>query len=238
MGPHWPNRGSPLIGRIRKRLVVLLSRIDAGRSCIWWLVIGSQLLMWCKFGHLRYRQLSNCTCLVQLYWTSPRTRFNCIECIWSFVAIFFCNMNKQDERANRIQITGEAPGGGLFCFLLLATRAPGGIAGETLHGHRPVSRRHCSKSLQGEAPCGSAVYGKVDEMSPAPSPSPNPPPLPPTPSPNPVPFPNPLPSPNPLPHQTPCLEPLHREDKEDKEESRILLARDFALQLPWALLLV
>ncbi len=32
----------------------------------------------------------------------------------------------------------------------------------------------CTKSLQGEAPCGSAVYGKVDEMSPAPSPSPNP----------------------------------------------------------------
>ncbi len=38
---------------------------------------------------------------------------------------------------------------------------------------------HCAKSLQGEAPCGGAVYGKVDEMSPAPSPT-NPPP-PPTP---------------------------------------------------------
>ena len=31
----------------------------------------------------------------------------------------------------------------------------------------------CAKSLQGEAPCGNAVYGKVDEMSPAPSPSPH-----------------------------------------------------------------
>ena len=28
----------------------------------------------------------------------------------------------------------------------------------------------CAKSLQGEAPCGNAVHGKVDEMSPAPSP--------------------------------------------------------------------
>ncbi len=27
---------------------------------------------------------------------------------------------------------------------------------------------NCAKSFQGEAPCGSAVYGKVDEMSPAP----------------------------------------------------------------------
>ncbi len=35
----------------------------------------------------------------------------------------------------------------------------------------------CAKSLQGEAPCGGAVYGKVDEMSPAPSPL-NPLPLP------------------------------------------------------------
>ncbi len=33
---------------------------------------------------------------------------------------------------------------------------------------------YCAKSLQGEAPCGSAVCGKVDEMSPTPSPSPNP----------------------------------------------------------------
>ncbi len=28
----------------------------------------------------------------------------------------------------------------------------------------------CAKSLKGEAPCGIAVHGKVDEMSPAPSP--------------------------------------------------------------------
>ncbi len=33
---------------------------------------------------------------------------------------------------------------------------------------------NCAKSLQGEAPCGSAVYGKVDEMSPAPLPDPSP----------------------------------------------------------------
>ncbi len=33
-----------------------------------------------------------------------------------------------------------------------------------------VLSHNCPKSLQGEAPCGSAVYGKVDEMSPAPSP--------------------------------------------------------------------
>ncbi len=40
----------------------------------------------------------------------------------------------------------------------------------------------CAKSLEGEAPCGSAIYGKVDEMSPAPYPLtpltlPNSPPL-------------------------------------------------------------
>ncbi len=62
---------------------------------------------------------------------------------------------------------------------------------------------NCAKSLQGEAPCGtcSAVYGKVDEMSPAPSPSPLPPP------------------PDP-----PC-----GEDKEYKEELMTLPARDFTL---------
>ncbi len=54
--------------------------------------------------------------------------------------------------------------------------------------HRSWSVLYCAKSLQGEAPCGSAVYGKVDEMSPAP-----PPPLP---SPNPSPcLPLPLPDP-------------------------------------------
>ncbi len=31
---------------------------------------------------------------------------------------------------------------------------------------------NCAKSLQGEAPCGGAVYGRVDEMSPAPCPLP------------------------------------------------------------------
>ncbi len=65
---------------------------------------------------------------------------------------------------------------------------------------------NCAKSLWGEAPCGSAVYGKVDEMSPAPPPPPAGPP-PPT--------------------RPPC-----GEDKEDKEESTTLPARDFALQLP------
>ncbi len=45
----------------------------------------------------------------------------------------------------------------------------------------------CAKSLWGEAPCGSVVYGKVDEMSPyAPSP-----------------FPYPLPPLDPLPHLDP-----------------------------------
>ena len=73
---------------------------------------------------------------------------------------------------------------------------------------------HCAKSLQGEAPCGSAVHGEVDEMSPGP-------------------FPLPLPLPPRL--DPPPGPPL---DKEDKEESTILPARDFPLQLPWALLLV
>ncbi len=53
----------------------------------------------------------------------------------------------------------------------------------------------CAKSLQGEAPCGSAVYGKVDEMSPAPLP------------PNPLHPPNPLP-PNPPPWDTHSQTPL------------------------------
>ncbi len=39
--------------------------------------------------------------------------------------------------------------------------------------HTRCSVRYCAKSLQGEAPCGSAVYGKVDEMSPAPLPPPH-----------------------------------------------------------------
>ena len=45
----------------------------------------------------------------------------------------------------------------------------------------PQDRTHqrnecnCAKSLQGEAQCGSAVYGRVDEMSPAPLPPPDPP---------------------------------------------------------------
>ncbi len=37
-----------------------------------------------------------------------------------------------------------------------------------------VARRCCAKSLQGEAPCGSAVCGSWTEMSPAPSPLPSP----------------------------------------------------------------
>ncbi len=51
------------------------------------------------------------------------------------------------------------------------------------------SARCCAKSLQAEAPCGSAVYGKVDEMSPTPPPS------------------TPLPSSNPLPPPKPPLPP-------------------------------
>ena len=54
----------------------------------------------------------------------------------------------------------------------------------------------CSKSLQSKAPCDSAVYGSLDEMSPAPCLSPNPPPPP-----------DPLPQPDPLP---PTRTPLQR----------------------------
>ncbi len=46
-------------------------------------------------------------------------------------------------------------------------------------------------SLWGEAPCGSAVHGKVDEMSPAPSHYQQPPPSPPNPLPLPLPDPPP-----------------------------------------------
>ncbi len=81
----------------------------------------------------------------------------------------------------------------------------------------------CAESLNGEAPCGRAVFGKVDEMSPAPSPL-NPPSLPLTPSPTPDP-----PAPRP---PTPGHPLADKEDKEDKEELTILPARDFALQLP------
>ncbi len=52
----------------------------------------------------------------------------------------------------------------------------------------------CAKSLQGEAPCASAVYGKVDEISSTPPPS--------TPSPTPLPCPNPPPQ-DPLPLEPP-----------------------------------
>ncbi len=70
-------------------------------------------------------------------------------------------------------------------------------------------------------------------MSPVPWPCPNPMPL-------------PLPYPSPSPHQTPPQTAWLVEDKEDKEEfdeqGRIDditdAARDFTLQLPWALLLV
>ncbi len=76
----------------------------------------------------------------------------------------------------------------------------------------PLCCSDCAKSLWGEAPCGSAVHGRVDEVSPPP----------------------PLPLPNPHP-QTPCPQTPRTppaEDKEDKEESATLPARDFALQLP------
>ncbi len=47
--------------------------------------------------------------------------------------------------------------------------------------HFVAQHVHCAKSLQGEAPCGSAVYGRLDEMSPAPlqpgPPSLDPPPM-------------------------------------------------------------
>ncbi len=38
---------------------------------------------------------------------------------------------------------------------------------------------HCAKSIQGEAPCGNAVYGSWTEMSPAPLPPTSPPTRPP-----------------------------------------------------------
>ena len=76
----------------------------------------------------------------------------------------------------------------------------------------PDSSRDCAKSLQGEAPCGGAVYGKVDEMSPTPSPRP--------------------PSPSSCQPPCPCQPPGVTKDKEDKEELMTLPARDFTLQLP------
>ncbi len=61
----------------------------------------------------------------------------------------------------------------------------------------------------GQAPCGSAVYGRLDEMSPAPSPSPSQ-----------------LPGP---PAWTP---PTWKTRKTRRTRSTTLPARDFALQLP------
>ncbi len=76
-----------------------------------------------------------------------------------------------------------------------------GLNGSSGHFLRPLcpieyfTNCNCAKSLQGEAPCGSAVYGKVDEMSPAPLPLTQPPPLPPNPPPPPPTPPLPLPDP-------------------------------------------
>ncbi len=64
----------------------------------------------------------------------------------------------------------------------------GCLAGRRLHTRTCVTLcwsvdTCCAKSLQGEAPCGSAVHGKVDEMSAALLPPPPTPPLPPSPPP-------------------------------------------------------
>ncbi len=75
------------------------------------------------------------------------------------------------------------------------------------------------------------VYGRVHEMSPAPLP------LPPTPSPSP----NPLPLLDPLPCQTPSSAgppPTEKTRRTRKNRRHCRPARDFARQLPWALLLV
>ncbi len=80
-----------------------------------------------------------------------------------------------------------------------------------------------------EPSCSGAVYGKVDEMFPAPSP------LTPSPSPMPSPCPRPPCSQMPPPPRTTWLV----EGKKDKEEWMTLPARDITtLLLPWALLLV
>ncbi len=42
------------------------------------------------------------------------------------------------------------------------------IPGVHARVHSTGTAFHCAKSLQGKAPCGSAVHGKVDEISPAP----------------------------------------------------------------------
>ena len=51
---------------------------------------------------------------------------------------------------------------------LVHTKAPGHNRNFTQLSRAPIS--NCVKSLQGEAPCDSAVHGSWTEMSPAPSP--------------------------------------------------------------------
>ena len=46
----------------------------------------------------------------------------------------------------------------------------GFVCAHAWHNGQCWMKSCCAKSLQGEAPCGSAVHGRVDEMSPAPSP--------------------------------------------------------------------
>ncbi len=116
-------------------------------------------------------------------------------CSWAGIAFYIMRLIHTSEA---VQVVINSKG------------KPPGCASEHADLHCGTTRtflQHCAKSLWGEVPCGSAVHGKVAEMSPAPSP-------------------NPLRLPNPLPPDPPP------EYKEDKEELVTLPARDFALQLP------
>ena len=110
---------------------------------------------------------------------------------------------------------------------LITTTTVLALAILTVNASGVACERHwflcCKKSLKGEAPCGSAIQGKVNKMSPAPSPL----------------TPSPSPSPNPLPPaQIPLwlVPPMDsmtggRQGGQERIDD-ITGARDFALQLP------
>ena len=75
-------------------------------------------------------------------------------------------------------------------------------------GQNVAQDLNCAKSLQGEAPCGSAVYARLDEISPAPSPQ------------------TPLPLPHPPLPDPPAAEKTR---KTRKNRRHYRPARDFAL---------
>ncbi len=98
---------------------------------------------------------------------------------------------------------------------------------------RPVTRCVCysAKSLQGEAPCGSAVYGNWTEMSPAPLP----PARPPSPHWTPLPLPDSPPPPLDLPPDSMTggrQGGQGRIDEQGRIDDITDASRDFALQLP------